>query len=369
MFTLCLRKRNGFACWCSRLSSRHPYGARALTQTFSTLLAILVATAVSAALCVLLRPLLVRYALARPNARSSHREPTPQGGGIAVLLGAAAAACVALAIALPMPASDYVGVTVVLVGALLLAIVGAWDDIAPLPASVRLLLQGVCVGVVLAFAAPEVRVLPEPVPLALERGLALLAGIWFVNLTNFIDGLDWITLAWLAPLCAALVLLAAGGVLDPASGLLAGTLLGGLIGFAPFNKPVARIFLGDVGSLPLGLIGAYLLWRLAGNGALAAAIILPLYPVTDATVTLLRRLARGEKVWQAHRSHFYQQATDNGFPPLAVAGHVAALNVALAALAGATILWPAPAVQIGALAAALVLTTALLARFARRRRP
>ena len=109
----------------------------------------------------------------------------------------------------------------------------------------------------------------------------------------------------------------------PAGGrLVAAALCGALLGFAPFNKPVARLFLGDVGSLPIGLLVGWLLLQLAGTGALAAAILLPLYYLADATITLLRRLARGEKVWEAHRSHFYQQATDNGFSALAVSGHV-----------------------------------------------
>ena len=100
----------------------------------------------------------------------------------------------------------------------------------------------------------------------------------------------------------------------------AATLCGALIGFAFFNKPVAKLFLGDVGSLPIGLLVGWLLLQLAGTGALAAAILLPLYYLMDATITLLRRLARREKVWEAHRSHFYQQATANGFSVMAVSG-------------------------------------------------
>lgn len=327
-------------------------------------LAIAVAAALAAAmLCVLLRPLLLRYALARPNARSSHRTPTPQGGGIAVLAGT----CLALSLALllhPLEADAMRALSVVLAGAAALAIVGAWDDIRPLPAGLRLLLQAACVGFVLMQAAPELRLFPEVMPLAVERGLALLAGLWFVNLVNFIDGLDWITVAAFVPLSGLLALGGAAGVIDPATGWLAAALLGGLIGFAPFNKPVARLFLGDVGSLPLGLLGAYLLYRLAGTGAFAAAIILPLYSISDATITLGRRLLRGEKVWEAHRSHFYQQATENGFSVLGVVGRVAALNLALAGLAVATIAIPTVWVQLLCLVMAALMTGLLLRRFA-----
>lgn len=342
---------------------RLDYGAATLAIVLVPF-AISVAAAFAAALlCVLLRPLLQRYALARPNARSSHTVPTPQGGGIAVLAGAFLAIALAFGLS-PVEAEAGRALLVVATGATVLAVVGAWDDIRPLPASLRLALQAACVGFVLFRAAPELRLFPEFLPLAAERALALVAGIWFVNLVNFMDGLDWITVAGIVPLAAALALAGNAGVIDPATGWLAAALCGGLIGFAPFNRPVAKLFLGDVGSLPIGLLTAYLLYRLAGTGAFAAALILPLYHVADSTITLLRRLARGEKVWEAHRSHFYQQATVNGFSVRGVVGRVAVLNIVLAALAGFSIAWPGLWVQGACLALAAVLTGLLLRAFA-----
>jgi UDP-N-acetylmuramyl pentapeptide phosphotransferase/UDP-N-acetylglucosamine-1-phosphate transferase len=269
------------------------------------------------------------------------------------------------ALLVPMPGRE--ALFVVMAASVLLAVVGAVDDIRPLPASLRIILQGTCVWLVLAHAAPGLRLFPEALPLWLERVLALLAGVWFVNLVNFIDGIDWITVAGLVPLCAALALAGVTGGLDPASGWLSAALCGGLLGFAPFNRPVARLFLGDVGSLPLGLLAAYLLYRLAGTGAVAAALILPLYHVMDATVTLLRRLARRERVWEAHRSHFYQQATTNGFTVSEVVARIAGLNVLLVGLAAGSIVWPSPWIQTASLLAALLLTALLLRRFSRRR--
>ncbi len=332
------------------------------------LLIAIAAAGLSWRFCVLLRPLMQRYALARPNARSSHRKPTPQGGGIAVLAGAFLALALAL-LFMPSLAPARQALLTVMAATVLLAVIGAWDDIQPLSPALRLPLQVLCVGLVLFQAVPELRLLPEALPLWAERALALLAGVWFVNLVNFMDGIDWITLAGLVPLTGALALAGAHGVIDPATGLLAAALLGGLLGFAPFNKPVAQIFLGDVGALPLGLLGAYLLYRLAGTGALAAALILPLYHVMDATITLLRRLARGEKVWQAHRSHFYQRATDNGLSVSQIVAQVALLNLGLVVLAAASIAYPAFWVQVACLIAALALTGALLRRFSRRQRP
>lgn len=343
----------------------HDYGPPAL-ERFVPLLLIVLAAGLTFGLCLLLRPLMMRYAMARPNARSSHRQPTPQGGGIAVLAGAFLALGLALAV-IPMEASAKQGLIPVMAASALLALVGAWDDIRPLSPALRLPLQFLCVGIVVFHAAPDVRLLPEALPLWAERGLVLVAGAWFVNLVNFMDGIDWITLAGLVPLSGAIALAAGHGIVDPATGLLAAALLGGLLGFAPFNKPVARIFLGDVGSLPLGLIGAYLLYRLAGSGALTAALILPLYHVMDSTITLFRRLARGEKVWQAHRSHFYQQATDSGFRVIEIVAQVALLNLCLIALAAISIAVPAFWAQLTCLLAALALTIGLLRRFSRKR--
>jgi UDP-N-acetylmuramyl pentapeptide phosphotransferase/UDP-N-acetylglucosamine-1-phosphate transferase len=342
------------------------YGAAALDSHLAPLLIAIVAAGVSARLCVLLRPLLVRYALARPNARSSHSQPTPQGGGVAVLTGAFLALGLAL-LFVPLPAAARHDLLLVMAAAAALAAVGAWDDIRPLSPALRLALQALCVGAVLFWAAPELRLFRDALPLPVERGLALVAGIWFVNLANFMDGIDWITVAGIVPLAGALTLAGIIGPLDPATGFLAAALLGGLVGFAPFNKPTARLFLGDVGSLPIGLVTAYLLYRLAGTGALAAALILPLYHVADSTITLFRRLLRGEKVWQAHRSHFYQQATMNGFGVSEIVAQIALLNLGLIALAGLSIAFPAFWMQFACLFTAALLTGILLRRFARKR--
>jgi UDP-N-acetylmuramyl pentapeptide phosphotransferase/UDP-N-acetylglucosamine-1-phosphate transferase len=145
-------------------------------------------------------------------------------------------------------------------------------------------------------------------------------------------------------------------------------LCGAMLGFAPFNRPVAQVFLGDVGSLPIGLLLLWLLVLTAGHGHLAAALILPLYYLADATVTLLRRLLNGEPFWQAHRTHFYQKATDRGFSVSQVVARVFAVNLALIALALLTVFVPGFATQIAALAASTLLVGWLLFVFARGKR-
>lgn len=295
-----------------------------------------VAAIASAVLILALRPLLVRYALARPNARSAHVEPTPQGGGIAVMAATLLAAGVAAAL-LPFDAAAWSGLGLVAGAAALMTLVGLVDDIRPLPPLPRLSLQLVAVAIALAGLPADVRALPQ-LPVAVERAILVIGGAWFINLTNFMDGMDWMTVAEFVPVTAALALFWSWGYLSPAAGLLALALLGGLVGFAPFNKPLARLFLGDVGSLPVGLLVAFCLIDLAAHGGLAAAILLPLYYIADSGITLIWRLRRGDKVWQAHRMHYYQVAVARGFSVGEVLARVFAVNLALALFAAASLM-------------------------------
>ena len=328
----------------------------------TSLLIVALASAVTCAiLIVALKPLLVRYALARPNARSSHRIPTPQGGGIAVMGATFATAAAALSLA-AVPV-DAAGIAWISAAAFFLALTGVVDDIHPLSALPRLVMQMLAVTVVVTASA-DARILPEVIPLWVERSLVVVAGVWFVNLVNFMDGIDWITTAEAVPITAVIALLGAAGVMPYWIALIGAALCGAMLGFAPFNRPVARLFLGDVGSLPVGLLVGWMLLELAASGAIAAAILLPLYYLADATITLLRRLARGERIWEAHRSHFYQQAIDrNGFSVLGVVTHVFVLNLALAALAAGTFVWPAWSVQLAALLLGAAMVGFVLWRF------
>jgi UDP-N-acetylmuramyl pentapeptide phosphotransferase/UDP-N-acetylglucosamine-1-phosphate transferase len=321
----------------------------------------------SSALLLLLRPWLARYAMARPNARSSHREPTPQGGGIAVVVATLVVAWAAAALSSALPQNDGGQLLVLTATTALLAVVGAIDDVRSLPAAGRLALQCVAVGALIAALPRESQILPHA-PWWIERAALFLAGVWFVNLVNFMDGIDWMTVAEFVPVSATLVLLGLAGTLPLLPAVVAAALLGAILGFAPFNKPVARIFLGDVGSLPMGLLLGWLLLQLAGKDHLAAALILPLYYLLDATITLARRITRGERFWQAHRSHFYQRATDNGFSVRAVVARVVLVNLALAALALVSVAAHSAAVSLIALAASVAIVARLLLTFSRAKR-
>lgn len=319
--------------------------------------------ALSAGLILAAWPLLQRYALARPNHRSMHTTPTAQGGGIAIVLSVCLGCWAALASGLANGVDPW-RLTLILLAAIALAIIGTLDDLRHLPVAPRLLTQ-IAAGLMALFALPEgLRVLSETVPWLIERALLLLAIVWFVNLTNFMDGIDWMTVAEVVPITAAIGLFWLLGLVAADAGLLALALLGATLGFAFFNKPVARLFLGDVGSLPIGLLLAWML-VLVAQKSLAAALLLPLYYLMDATITLFRRLLNGENVTQAHRSHFYQRAVAGGASVPAVVARVFAVNIALAALAAVSLLARPDGMDLACFAIGALLTAWLLSAFAK----
>jgi UDP-N-acetylmuramyl pentapeptide phosphotransferase/UDP-N-acetylglucosamine-1-phosphate transferase len=326
---------------------------------------VIFAALMSALLIVALYPWLERYALAKPNARSSHRTATPQGGGIAVIAATLGAVGIALAI-FALGISPDLNLPKIVAATLIMTCLGAIDDIRPLPAGLRLILQAVVVAGVIYTLPDQLRVVPL-LPWWLERLLLLIGGLWFVNLVNFMDGIDWMTVAEVIPITATLAALGMAGALPSYGTVLALALGGAMIGFAYFNRPTAKVFLGDVGSLPIGLILGWLLLLVASGGHLVAAVVMPLYYLADATITLFRRMVRGEPFWQAHRAHFYQRATDKGFTTMAVVARVFAVNIGLGILAVISVIVPGRPSEIAALTIGAILVAWLLAAFERGR--
>ena len=266
-----------------------------------------------------------RDLLDRPNARSSHLAPTPRGGGIAVI-GAVLVAWIALGKA------GLVGSIVIRasLGAVILAVVSWIDDLRGLSPGVRLLAQAVAV-MIGVLALPQARNgLEAWLGPTLYDAAVGLVWIWWINLFNFMDGIDGLAASETAAIGAGLLLFAGiGEGADPQMALLAAGLIGAAIGFLLWNWSPAQIFLGDVGSVPLGYLSGFLLLDLANRGHWKIALILPLYFIADATVTLLRRLLRGERIWEPHRQHFYQRAVRSGLGHAAVVERVIAADLLL----------------------------------------
>ncbi|MBV8119142.1 MAG: glycosyltransferase family 4 protein [Alphaproteobacteria bacterium] len=274
-----------------------------------------VCAATTTALIPLLRK---RNVLDLPNDRSSHAAPTPRGAGIAVI-GTVLLAWLALAVAGRVDSA--IGVVCLAAGSL--AAVCWIDDLYGLSPAIRLAAQAAAVAVgLLSIPHTQNGLAGWLGPTAYDAATGVL-WLWWVNAFNFMDGIDGIAGSEAAAIAGGVLLLSAvGSGLDPSLVPLAAALLGASLGFLRWNWSPARIFLGDVGSAPLGYLTGFLLIGLAGAGRWKAALILPLYFLADTSITLGRRLLRGEKIWQAHRQHFYQQAIRRGLGHAAVVRRV-----------------------------------------------
>jgi UDP-N-acetylmuramyl pentapeptide phosphotransferase/UDP-N-acetylglucosamine-1-phosphate transferase len=317
----------------------------------------------SALLILALKPLFVRYLLARPNARSSHKIATPQGAGLAVVLAVLAGSALGILLWAPEARPSLLPV---LATAVFLTILGVLDDANALPVSWRLIGQTLAV-LVLVVSLPEgFQLFPGLMPLVVERALIVLGTVWFVNAVNFLDGLDWMTVAQVVPMTLGVAALEALGAVPATIGLLALALLGATLGFAIFNKHPAQIFLGDAGSLPIGLCLAFMLIFVA-EAHLAAALLLSLYTLADPTLTLFRRILAGEQIFSAHRAHFYQRGVAQGLSVPQVTARVFLLGLLLAGLAITTVLARSLAADLLCLGLGLLATGLTLFALARGR--
>ncbi len=249
-----------------------------------------------------------------PNERSSHRRPVPRAGGLAIWAGWGAA----------LLAAGRGGAW--LWPALTLAAVSLVDDHRGLPVVLRLPVH------LLAALAFVLACLPDA-PWALQ-GALVIAAIWMLNLFNFMDGADGLaaSAALLGFSSLALASLLAGD--DAFFGVLA-SLAAACLGFLWLNWSPAKVFMGDVGSIPLGFLAAALGIDGWARGAwfwwLPVLVFLPV--IADATVTIIRRTLRGERIWRAHREHAYQTLIRHGWSHRRVAGSYAALAAGCAASA------------------------------------
>ena len=292
--------------------------------------AVLLAAAFSWLFLRALIPQLRRKLLDQPNARSSHHQPTPRGGGLAFVVMSSVSSGMALltgqgfaAAALPLLAAP-------------LAIVGLLDDRHNLPASLRYGVQLLTGALILGFS-----------PLVQQFALAVASGSWLllpvlvllviavtavINFTNFMDGLDGLVAGCMAVTIVALAI----GIAAPWP---LWALVGSLLGFLLWNWSPAKVFMGDVGSTFLGAAFAGLVLQ-ATSWSEAFAYLLVATPLLgDACLCVLRRLLAGQRVFQAHRLHLFQRLHQAGWSHARVSlTYIAATAVlAVAMLAGG---WP-----------------------------
>lgn len=280
---------------------------------------------------VLIRNLEQRRILDIPNERSSHSRPTPRGGGLALVAVLGIAWAISANIwTLSSPALDWP----VFAGFAGLALLSWFDDLKGLGPPVRLAGHLAAVAVALPGLTTAGPIFQGILPDWADLILAGLIWAGYLNFFNFMDGIDGISGVETAAIGSGVCVLAALGVTEGSIGFAGLALVAASAGFLVWNWAPARIFLGDVGSVPLGYLTGALLLGLAASGYWLAALLLPAYYLSDAGLTLLRRAARGEKIWQAHREHFYQRAHQNGRGHATISLGIAVANVVLVCLAG-----------------------------------
>lgn len=253
------------------------------------------------------------HLLDHPNERSLHSRPTPRSGGVAIVAAVVVATTVWLAVSGTTP-----GVAGLAAAMLLLAGVSFLDDRRGLPVRVRIVGHMLAAGLVVAGDGGLAPALWPGVlwvwPAWVSAALAVVFLVWMVNLYNFMDGMDGFAggMAVIGFGAFALLGVRAGNEAFAAGALVVAAAAGG---FLVFNFPPARIFMGDTGSSVLGLLAGAMTLQGAREGVFEVWVgVLVFSPfIVDATVTLVRRLVRGERVWQAHRSHYYQRLVQSGW--------------------------------------------------------
>lgn len=245
----------------------------------------------------------------RPNSRSSHQINTPRGGGLGILCG--------LAIGIAVGHPDFEPVTVALLaGAVTLALVGSIDDCRGAPVVVRLSVHLIAAALLVFVAGPCPRLpLPHPfdAPLGwLAAPLSLLWIVGLVNVYNFLDGIDG--LAGLQGVVTSFAIAVAAW--NREASIVGLALAGACLGFLVWNWSPARVFMGDLGSGAIGFLLAGLPFFAAPAERSAAVFVVGLSLflfLADATLTLGQRLARRERIWEAHREHCYQRIVRRGY--------------------------------------------------------
>jgi UDP-N-acetylmuramyl pentapeptide phosphotransferase/UDP-N-acetylglucosamine-1-phosphate transferase len=271
-----------------------------------------------------------------PNSRSSHSQPTPRGGGIAFILAIAFGVMVLFFF-------DHTllpHIEIITISAFVLASVSWIDDLRPLPALIRFIPQIFCVGFIL-YVTPlgNIGALGF-MPTWAQSIIVGLAWLWFINLFNFMDGIDGISGIQTIIITCGIITIATSAALPSYMIETSAIIAAASVGFLIWNWPPSKIFLGDVGSITLGFLLGWALLQLAIAGYTLAAIIIPGYYLADATHTLCHRLFKGEKIWQAHRQHAYQQAVQHGMSHTMVTALTGLLGVFLVFLSVMSLSWP-----------------------------
>jgi len=229
------------------------------------------------------------------------------------------------------------------------------DDVRLVSPVIRFLVQITVVSVCLLSVPGNERILWSGLSLPVDRLMAGFCWLWFINLYNFMDGIDGLAASETITICLGVVVIFVLINYDGPLPILAVAIAGAMAGFLPWNWYPSKIILGDLGAIPVGFLLGYLLIQLALKGQLAAAVILPLYFLLDASLTLTLRMSRGEPFWRPHREHFYQRALESGRSHSDIVLRIVFTNVILVIAAILSLYYMVPALVLAGTAMTVLL--------------
>lgn len=277
-----------------------------------------------------------------PGIRRAHKRPTPRGGGVGFVV---------IFIALLTGSEHYLygttqnSIELIKIFAPL-ALVSFWDDVSEIPVLFRLFVHVLCSLLAVMWLIRPNHLLPEEFGSVADLVLGSFALVAFLNIYNFLDGIDGITAAETIHLSMVILILCYLGYDNIPNVstliLIASIIMGWALGFIIFNWQPASIFIGDVGSISIGFLLGYCLLKIAcvDFNFFLASFISVLYYLGDGGITLLVRLLKGEKIWQPHLQHFFQKAVKRGLSHEQVVKRIAGCNLVLMLLSVGVLFYP-----------------------------
>ena len=293
-----------------------------------------------------------------PSKRRAHDKITPRGGGLAFVL----------IYSILLPSFEYFVVgsiddsVLVLQMLIPISVVSFWDDISHVMIPLRLLIHVLCSCLAIMWLVHPSSILRYEIPVYLDLAIGAFALLTFLNIYNFMDGIDGITVSQSLHYSVTILLLCSVryDLIPNVDMVIVTTIIigGWSFGFIYFNWQPAKIFLGDVGSISLGfLIGICLLIIASASAKLfAASVIASLYYIADGGVTILIRIVKGEKTWEPHLQHFFQKSVKGGKSHKRTVKRIMKCNTLLMLLAIQSLYYP----MISIIGATLVVTVTII---------
>lgn len=233
-----------------------------------------------------------------PNNRSFHIKPTPTGGGWAIIIPTILLAIVSKAIT---PS--------ILFGAFILILISWLNDLKHIQPSIRLVFHSIAIAIsLLSLDLTNNIILPNHIPNIIDKTMIFTAWLWFINLYNFMDGADGMTVSETLCICFGILFISLFTYIPLNIINLCLILIGSCSAFLIFNWHPAKIFLGDTGAIFIGYIISYMLLIIAKSGNGLIVLILPLYYIMDTSLVLFKRILKREKIFEAHQKQYFHRS-------------------------------------------------------------